>query len=98
MRKTKIKWISTGCALVLCSAVLAGCGSSAATGTTSAAATTAASTAATAAASTAASTAASAAAETTAAAANEAIIVKAASEGKVGNWGLGNEYEIQALL
>lgn len=98
MRKTKIKWISTGCALVLCSAVLAGCGSSAATGTTSAAATTAASTAATATASTAASTAASAAAETTAAAANEAIIVKAASEGKVGNWGLGNEYEIQALL
>lgn len=29
---------------------------------------------------------------------NEAIIVKAATEGKVGNWGLGNEYEIQALL
>jgi NitT/TauT family transport system substrate-binding protein len=99
MRRTKLKWISTGCALVLCSTVLAGCGSSAATGTTSAAATTAAATAATAAASTAASTAASAAAETTAAAAaNEAIIVKAATEGKVGNWGLGNEYEIQALL
>ncbi|MFA9375171.1 MAG: ABC transporter substrate-binding protein [Lachnotalea sp.] len=29
---------------------------------------------------------------------NEDIIVAAASEGKVGNWGLGNEYEIQALL
>lgn len=29
---------------------------------------------------------------------NEEIIKKAASEGKVGNWGLGNEYEIQALL
>ncbi|MDF2800984.1 MAG: hypothetical protein K0S61_887 [Anaerocolumna sp.] len=28
----------------------------------------------------------------------EDIVVKAASEGKVGNWGLGNEYEIQALL
>lgn len=28
----------------------------------------------------------------------EEIIKKAASEGKVGNWGLGNEYEIQALL
>ncbi len=26
------------------------------------------------------------------------IIVKAAKEGKVGNWGLGNEYEVQALL
>nr|WP_238483687.1 ABC transporter substrate-binding protein [Anaerosporobacter faecicola] len=29
---------------------------------------------------------------------NEEIIKQAASEGKVGNWGLGNEYEIQALL
>ncbi len=26
------------------------------------------------------------------------IVVKAATEGKVGNWGIGNEYEIQALL
>ena len=98
MRRTKLKWISTCCALVLTSAVLAGCGSSAATGTTSAAATTAAATAATAAASTEASASDSTAGETTAAAAGEAIIVKAASEGKVGNWGLGNEYEIQALL
>jgi NitT/TauT family transport system substrate-binding protein len=29
---------------------------------------------------------------------NEDIILTAASEEKVGNWGLGNEYEIQALL
>lgn len=29
---------------------------------------------------------------------NKDIIVKAAVEGKVGNWGLGNEYEVQALL
>lgn len=29
---------------------------------------------------------------------NEEIISKAAGEGKVGNWGLGNEYEVQALL
>lgn len=29
---------------------------------------------------------------------NEEIIKKAAEDGKVGNWGLGNEYEIQALL
>lgn len=28
----------------------------------------------------------------------ESIVVDAASKGKVGNWGLGNEYEIQALL
>ncbi len=29
---------------------------------------------------------------------NEEIIKQAAGEGKVGNWGLGNEYEVQALL
>ncbi len=29
---------------------------------------------------------------------NEEIIKKASAEGKVGNWGLGNEYEILALL
>ncbi len=29
---------------------------------------------------------------------NEEIIKKAAEEGKIGNWGLGNEYEILALL
>ncbi len=29
---------------------------------------------------------------------SEEIIKKAAGDGKVGNWGLGNEYEIQALL
>ncbi|HIZ08406.1 MAG TPA: ABC transporter substrate-binding protein [Candidatus Eubacterium avistercoris] len=29
---------------------------------------------------------------------NEEIIKKAASEGKIGNWGLGNEYEVEALL
>lgn len=29
---------------------------------------------------------------------HEEIIKQAAGEGKVGNWGLGNEYEIQALL
>ena len=28
----------------------------------------------------------------------EDIVVSAASQGKVGNWGLGNEYEVQALL
>lgn len=29
---------------------------------------------------------------------NEEMIVSAAQAGKVGNWGLGNEYEVQALL
>lgn len=29
---------------------------------------------------------------------NEERIISAAQEGKVGNWGLGNEYEILALL
>ena len=29
---------------------------------------------------------------------NEEIIISAAKAGKVGNWGLGNEYEVQALL
>ena len=29
---------------------------------------------------------------------NEEIIKKAAGEGKVSNWGIGNEYEILALL
>lgn len=28
----------------------------------------------------------------------ESIVIDAAGQGKVGNWGLGNEYEIQALL
>ena len=29
---------------------------------------------------------------------NEEIIKKAAEDGKVGNWGMGNEYQVQALL
>jgi NitT/TauT family transport system substrate-binding protein len=33
-----------------------------------------------------------------AAASTEEVVTRAASEGKVGNWGLGNEYEVQALL
>ncbi len=36
--------------------------------------------------------------ETPAEMANEDRIIAAATEGKVGNWGLGNEYEIMALL
>ena len=33
-----------------------------------------------------------------AAASKEDVLKKAAADGKVGNWGLGNEYEILALL
>lgn len=40
----------------------------------------------------------SSAAESTGAMTHEDIIRSAAAEGTVGNWGLGNEYEIQALL
>lgn len=40
----------------------------------------------------------SSAAESTGAMTHEDIIRSAAAEGMVGNWGLGNEYEIQALL
>ena len=40
----------------------------------------------------------SSAAESTGAMSHEDIIKSAAAEGTVGNWGLGNEYEIQALL
>ena len=38
------------------------------------------------------------AADTSAVMSNEEIIKKAAGEGKVSNWGIGNEYEILALL
>lgn len=38
------------------------------------------------------------ASDSTAVMSNAEIIKKAAAEGKVGNWGLGNEYEVQALL
>ncbi len=40
----------------------------------------------------------SSAAESTGAMSHEDIIKSAAAEGTIGNWGLGNEYEIQALL
>ena len=40
----------------------------------------------------------SSAAESSGMMSHEEIIKAAAADGKVGNWGLGNEYEIQALL
>ncbi len=95
MRKTTRKIIGMISAAALSATLLTGCG------TTTPTQTTAGTTAAPATQATEAAT--EAATDTTAeatvtAVGNEAIIVKAASEGKVGNWGLGNEYEIQALL
>lgn len=52
----------------------------------------------TAAASTAAASAAASASKPANVMSDEDIIKKAAKDGKVGNWGLGNEYEVQALL
>ena len=97
MKNVKMRLLSTVCAAVLCSTILSGCSTSAQVTTTAAAA---AETTAAAAAETTAAPDSTTAAEVTEAASlsNEAIAVKAATEGKVGNWGLGNEYEIQALL
>ena len=103
MKKTKLSL--SAIAAVLAAAQVASCNSAPTATTTTADTTTAAAT--TAAATEGATdgeTAASAdtSAEETAApeaaSGNEAIIKAAADAGKVGNWGLGNEYEIQALL
>ena len=103
MKKTKLRL--SAIAAVLAAAQLASCGSAPAETTTAATTTTAAAT--TAAATEGATEGETAApAETNAeetaapeaASGNEAIIKAAADAGKVGNWGLGNEYEIQALL
>lgn len=89
------------CAVTLCAALLAGCKDSGSSGTAAQpeAAGTAASSAETSDVMSQAGTEeASVAAEGTGIMSNEEIIKKAAGEGKVGNWGLGNEYEVQALL
>lgn len=103
MKKTKLRL--SAIAAVLAAAQLASCGSAPAETTTAATTTTA---AATTAAATEGATEGETAAPTEtnaeetaapeAASGNEAIIKAAADAGKVGNWGLGNEYEIQALL
>lgn len=93
MKERSKKLISLLCAATIVGTMVTGCGSSAektaetvVTESVSEEATTVAE----------ASTEAEEAAE--AGSANEALIVAAAKEGKVGNWGLGNEYEVQALL
>ena len=103
MKKTKLRL--SAIAAVLAAAQLASCSSAPAATTTTAAETTAAATtvaategAAEGATEAPADTSAEETAEPEAATGNEAIIKAAADAGKVGNWGLGNEYEIQALL
>jgi len=100
MKNLKTKVLSTVCAVAVGCGILSGCGTAvkettAATTTAAAVETTAAAAVTTAAA---AETSAAATAAPAASLTNEEIVVKAAQEGKVGNWGLGNEYEIQALL
>ncbi len=94
MRKKTNAMVALACVTAMSAMLLAGCSSSETTEETTAATT------------------AAEAEDTTAAEAEEtteettetegltaqAIIEKAASEGKVGNWGLGNEYEVKALL
>ncbi len=94
MKERSRKLVSLFCAVVLIGVMLTGCGSSAKT------------TAETVTTSPEESTSVEAVSEATkeamqtpeAGSDNEALIVAAAQEGKVGNWGLGNEYEVQALL
>lgn len=98
MKQTKRKTLLAAVAAILVCAQLTACGGTTAETTTAAATTTAAET----------TTAGGESADTTAEAtdapeaagmmSNEEIIKAAAADGKVGNWGLGNEYEIQALL
>lgn len=94
MKERSRKLISLLCAAALVGAMVTGCGSSAKTTAETVTATEEATTLAEAVSETA--EAATQTAET--GSDNEALIVAAAQEGKVGNWGLGNEYEIQALL
>lgn len=102
MKQTKRKTLLAAVAAILVCAQLTACGGTTAATTTAATTTAAATTAAET------TTAGGDSAETTAEAtdapeaagmmSNEEIIKAAAADGKVGNWGLGNEYEIQALL
>lgn len=97
MKQTRKKSLLTIMAAALVCAQLTACGSSTPADTTAAATTTAApaGTAETAADTSAADTEAE---ESTGMMSSEEIIKAASADSKVGNWGLGNEYEIQALL
>lgn len=96
MKQTRKKSLLAIMAAVLVCAQLTACGSSAPADTTTAAATAAPAGTTESAADT--SAADSAADETSGMMSSEEIIKAASADSKVGNWGLGNEYEIQALL
>lgn len=89
MKMTKRKKIAAAAALVLACAQLTACsgGSASSASSTSSAST-----------SSSASSQSGASSSESGAMTHEEIIKAAAAAGKVGNWGLGNEYEIQALL
>lgn len=89
MKMTKRKKLAAAAALVLACAQLTACsgGSASSASSTSSAST-----------SSSASSQSGASSSESGAMTHEEIIKAAAAAGKVGNWGLGNEYEIQALL
>lgn len=86
MKMTKRKKLAAAAALVLACAQLTACSGSSASSTSSAST------------SSSASSQSGASSSESGAMTHEEIIKAAAAAGKVGNWGLGNEYEIQALL
>lgn len=98
MKERSKKLISLLCVAALVGTMVTGCGSSAETTAETVAETVAATEEATTVAESASETAEATTQTAEAGSNNEALIVAAAQEGKVGNWGLGNEYEIQALL
>lgn len=99
MKRTTVKVISLVMAALMAAVQLSACGNSPSSESTSgpASVSSAMGTSSTAETSSAAETSSTAESSETATT-SEDLIKKAAGEGKIGNWGLGNEYEIQALL
>ena len=85
MKKRMKKIMSVLLVAAMAASMVAGCGSSASSDTKTDNASSS-------------TTTESSAADTSDVMSNEEIIKKAAADGKVGNWGLGNEYEVLALL
>ncbi len=92
MKMTKRKKFAAAAALVLACAQLTACSGGSTSSTSSTSSSSSAS------ASSSASSQSGASSSESGAMTHEEIIKAAAAAGKVGNWGLGNEYEIQALL
>ena len=99
MTKKIVKLLAVIMAISMVSTTLAGCGKATETSESTVSSSSAAvSTSAASDSAAAGTTAASSGKYYDAAASAESIIKDAAGKGKVGNWGLGNEYEVQALL